>query len=168
MLASRAEQRVTADRPSKDSGSTAALGRMNAIAVFCVFAGTALSSCHGSSGGNEYTLGPEQVVPLCSFAAIAASRVGNKVKVRGRLTLHQHGIVLSDERCPDVLLHLDAAPDGPDFCGPELGQQLGCPPGVGEPIVTAVGVLSSADEPTNGVLLLKQLADIAREHEGQR
>src|SRR5687767_14543279 len=109
--------------------STMTLGRMKTTVVSCLLAGTALTSCSGSDSGNDIATEPDRVFSLCSFPATAAGRVGAKIRVRGRLTLHAHGLLLSDERCPDVRVHLDIAPDAPDFCGPELVQQLGCPPG---------------------------------------
>jgi hypothetical protein len=116
-----------------------------------------LASCSVSGSGNYSLVDPDRVIPVCSFPKIAASRVGTKIRVRGRLTLHAHGIFLSDERCPKTRVDLHIAADGPDLCGPELVQQFGCPPAAGEPIVTAVGVLRR-----EGVLVFDQLVDFEK------
>lgn len=94
----------------------------------------------------------------------AESRVGTKLSVRGKMTLHAHGILLSDEKCPDVRVHLGGASSGPsvNLCdSPELVEKFGCPAGGSDrgPIVTAIGTLERITAPENGLLLVEQLTD---------
>jgi len=128
-----------------------------------------------SSGAGSAKAGVEvdQVTPICSFPKIAATSVGVTLRVRGKMTLHAHGIFLSDKRCPDVRVHLKGTAGGPNIslCDqPELVQKFGCPAGGSDagPIVTAVGVLRSISEPDNGLLLVEQLLDFEKAHDAER
>lgn len=106
----------------------------------------------------------DRVIVLCEFPKIAASSVGAKLRIRGKMTFHAHGILLSDAKCPNVRVHLKGTSGGPDvsLCSsPELVQRFGCPAGGDAgPVVTAVGVLREITGPENGFLLVEQLADI--------
>jgi hypothetical protein len=135
---------------------------MKKLALLWFVGGLYLASSSDLASGNA-GVEADQVVPVCAFPKIAASSVGEKLRVRGKMTLHAHGILLSDERCPDVRVHLKSIPDGPDIslCSvPHLVERFGCPAGGDAgPIVTAVGVLRNISEPDNGFLLVEQLVD---------
>lgn len=133
-------------------------GAMERLAILCFLGGLQLTSST-ALGSTEV----DQVVQLCEFPKIAASSIGEKIRVRGKMTLHAHGVLLSDERCPGVMVHLKYIPGGPDIslCSlPELVQRFGCPAGGDAgPMATAVGVLRNISEPENGFLLVEQLVD---------
>jgi hypothetical protein len=66
--------------------------------------------------------------------------------VRGQLIVHAHGFVLIDTKCPDTIIVLETAPNGPDLslCSSDaLTLRFGCPAGGYKgPITTVVGDLS--------------------------
>lgn len=136
---------------------------MKRVVVASLLAGLQMASVSvvgDESSGAE----ADRVIVLCEFPKIAASNVGAKLRIRGKMTLHAHGILLSDEKCPNVRVHLKGTPGGPDvsLCSlPELVKRFGCPAGGDAgPVVTAVGVLREITEPENGFLLVEQLADL--------
>lgn len=144
---------------------------MKKVTFLWLLAGLPLTSCSGL-GGAHSDANSDGVIPICAFPSIATSNVGARVRVRGKMTLHAHGILLSDEECPNVRVHLKQAPGGPDIslCGsPELIEQFGCPAGGDAgPIVTVVGELSGITEADNAFLLVEQLVEFERNADAER
>ena len=106
----------------------------------------------------------DRVIALCEFSNVAARSIGAKLQVRGKMTLHAHGVLLSDDKCPNVRVHLKETSGGPDISlcnSPELVRRFGCPAGGDAgPVVTAIGVLRETTEPENGFLLVEELVDL--------
>jgi hypothetical protein len=133
---------------------------MNKVAVLCILVGPAMTAC-SATRNHSTTVNGEQVIPVCSLPRTGESMVGTEARVRGSLRLHAHGFFLSDERCPDVQVYLERASTAPDLCTSELVEEFGCPPAAGAPIVTAHGVLKSANG-THGVMVYEQLVDFEK------
>lgn len=152
-------QTLSRSGPRSVAAPAAQLGRwagMNKATALCILVGPAIASC--SATGRHSAVDREQVIPVCSFPRTGGSIVGAEVRVRGRLRLHAHGFFLSDERCPDVQVYLERASTAASLCTSELVEEFGCPPAAGAPIVTAHGVLKSANG-IHGVMVYEQLAD---------
>jgi hypothetical protein len=147
---------------------------MKRFAVLWLLTCLQLASCswhddERSAAKAEFT----DIVTTCEFPSIAERRVGAKLRVRGKMTLHAHGILLSDEKCPDVRVHLESTPGGPNInlCDSrELVRKFGCPAGGSDrgPIVTAVGILEAITDPENGFLLVQQLTDFESAADAKR
>jgi hypothetical protein len=125
-----------------------------------ILAGIQLASC-SSPGSSAVKL--NQVTSICAFPEIATRSVGERIRIRGKMTLHAHGVLLTDEQCPEMQVHLKSTNGGPDISlcsSPELVNRFGCPAGGDSgPLATAIGTLSKVTEPKVGVLLVEELID---------
>jgi len=82
-------------------GSFASFGSLKSVVIALLLAGLQMGSV--SVVGDESSSDEaDRVIALCEFPKVAASSVGAKLRIRGKMTFHAHGILLSDEKCPNV------------------------------------------------------------------
>jgi hypothetical protein len=113
------------------------------------------------------------VQSVCALPGLHSQFDLQRIRVRGRVGMHAHGVFLEDKNCPDYRLYLAGTKQGPDlsFCTPErLAQEFGCP-GAGNQnglIVTVSGILEPSTAPKFGTLLVEEMMDFENARTGAR